>query len=746
MRFRDKLSWIGLFIGAGVFAAGCPAPEPDPGLNPSPRMFRTLFRFATGTSPSEAEVADLNGDTKKDIVTANRGGNSISVLLADSASGFATKVDYATNVAPAALELADVNKDGILDAITANAGSHDISVLLGVGDGTFQEEQRSGLISGTTPADMIVVDLNGDGNLDVAVAGSGDDTVSILYGVGDGTFGLVPLVIPVGAGPRSIIAVDLDKNLVPDLVTANRNSDSISILFGQPDFTFAAAQNLSVGGLPRMVRAGDIDQDGWDDLVVSNPGTGDLSLLFSEGGGVFSEETRLEVEKLPTRFALQDLDSDGKLDIAVLLFSDGADGEPLGLAAVFKGEDDGAFAAPRYFGAGPAALDIQALKMDSDSRLDLITAGGSTANVIYGRAAAGFESEERFAVGLRPRAIASADFNRDGKLDLAVTNLDSNDVSILPGNGDGTFKPQLVVAAPGIPRAITAGSINSDSNPDFVVTDLNNSRVGVYLGKGDGTFQSVRLVSVREAGVTATSQPRSVVLADMDGDGKADIVTGNANSDSVAIVLGNGDGSFAPAKEFFAGNFPLDVAVRDFNGDGKLDVAVVNGTEPDSPVATAPRVNVIFGNGDGTLDPDSRTSYTTGDGPRGMVVGEFTGDGNLDAVTVHQGNDRVNVLVGRTGGKLTAGTAIRSGFSPNCVTAADVNRDSRLDIMTTNDTESISIQLGLGGANFGAPVSFLVGADPIGGALIDLTGDNRPEAIVANRLTNDISVLTGVQF
>ncbi len=411
-----------------------------------------------------------------------------------------------------------------------------------------------------------------------------------------------------------------------------------------------------------------------------------------------------------------------------------------------KGEDDGEFAAPRYFGAGPAALDIQALRFDGDSRLDLITAGGTTANVVYGRAGAAFESEERFPVGERPRAFAAADFNRDGKLDLAVNNLDSTDVSILPGNGDGTFKQQLIVDVSGIPRAIAAGSVNSDNNPDFVVTDLNNSRVLVFLGKGDGTFQAERIVSVRAAGETATSQPRSVVLADMNGDGKTDIVTGNANSDSVAIVLGKGDGTFETVKEFFAFNFPLDVAVRDFNGDGKLDVAVVNGTEPDSPIATAPRVNVIFGKGDGTLDDESRTSYTTGDGPRGMVVGEFTGDGNADAVTVHQGDDSVNVLVGRTGGKLSLGESRRAGFDPNSVTGGDVNRDNRQDIMTTNDTESISILLGGGGLNFGAPVSFPVGSDPIGGVLIDLTGDNRPEAIVANRLTNDISVLTALQF
>lgn len=727
----------------GLVLSGCPDVAIPIDLNPSVRIFKTLLRYQTGTAPSEVTAVDVNGDTLRDLITANRTDSTVSVLLAKSGGGYAPKVDYPVGTAPAGVQVGDLNGDGKPDLVTANADTDSVSVLLGVGDGTFGAASAFGLLTGAVPAALVVADLNLDSKLDVAVACSGNNTVSVLYGVGDGTFELVPTILLTGAGPRSIAVANFDLNLPPDLVTANRDANSVSVFLGQDDFSFAPAQNLSVGGTPRTAKPAMVNNDAWPDLVVSNPGTGDLSVILGRGDGGFLPEKRVDVEHLPTRFATGDFDGDNVTDIAVLLFSEGPNGASLGLAAVLKGDGLGDFKNPRYFGAGAGVLDILALRMDADARLDLVTAGGTTANVIFGSGPQAFEAEERFAVGLRPRAIAAEDFNKDGKRDLVVTNLDSNDVSLLLGNGDGTFRAQTRIPVQGIPRAIATGFINADANADFVVTDLNNSRVVVFLGRGDGTFFPDRVVGVRAAGENRGSQPRSVALADMNTDGKMDLVTGNAGTDSVAILLGKGDGDFEAPKEFFAFNFPLDVTVRDFNRDGKLDVAVCNGTEPDSQSATAPRVNVVFGKGDGTLDPDTRASYTTGDGPRGLAVGDLSGEGNLEGVTVHQGSDRVFVLEGRAGGKLSLGTGVRAGFEPNSVALGDFNRDNKLDVLTTNDGNSIAVVLNNGGLRFQVPIEFPLGTAPIGGFVGDVNGDGRLDVVVANRDTDDVSVLLG---
>lgn len=738
-----RVSAVLLMVTLSSLLCGCPDVVVPVDPNPPVRLFKTAFRYTTGTAPSEIAVLDVNGDTLRDLITANRSANTVSVLLAKQGGGYAAKVDYPVGTAPAGVQVGDLNKDGKPDIVTANADSDNVSVLLGVGDGTFGTALTSGLLSGAIPAALALADLDLDTQLDVAVACSGNNTVSVLYGVGDGTFELVPVVLAAGLGPRSISVADLDLDTRPDLITANRDSNNVSLFFANEDFTYTAAPPLNVGGTPRMARGLAVNSDAWPDLVVSNPGTGDLSVLLAVGDGSYQPERRVEIPFLPTRFAAGDFDGDLINDLAVLVFGEGADAASLGLAVLLKGDGLGDFKNPRFFGAGADALDIQALRMDADTRLDLVTAGGTTANVVFGSGPMAFESEERFAVGLRPRAIAAEDFNKDNKRDLLVTNLDSSDVSLLLGNGNGTFQPQVRISTPGIARAIATGFINADAFADFVVTDLNNSRVVVYLGRGDGTFFPERLVGVRVAGENRGSQPRSVALADMNNDTKLDIVTGNAGTDSVAILLGKGDGDFLAPQEFFAFNFPLDVTVRDFNRDGKLDVAVCNGTEPDSQNATAPRVNVIFGKGDGTLDAESRTSYTTGDGPRGLAVGDLTGEGDLEAITVNQGSDRVFVLEGRTGGKLSLGQGVRAGFEPNSVAVGDFNRDNKLDVLTTNDGDSVAVVLNNGSLSFRVPMEFPVGSSPIGGFVGDVNGDGRPDVVTANRETDDISVLLG---
>ncbi len=171
--------------------------------------------------------------------------------------------------------------------------------------------------------------------------------------------------------------------------------------------------------------------------------------------------------------------------------------------------------------------------------------------------------------GLGLSSMAVGDFNGDGKPDLVVANVDSDTVSVLLGNGDGTFQTAQNFGAGRGPRSVAVGDFNGDGKLDLAVANFYSNNVSVLLGNGDGTFQAARNFAVGNG-------PYSVAVGDFNGDGVQDLAVANFNSNNVSVLPGNGDGTFQAAVNFGAGVFPSSVAVGDFNGDGLQDLAVAN--------------------------------------------------------------------------------------------------------------------------------------------------------------------------
>jgi hypothetical protein len=278
--------------------------------------------YSVGKNPRSVAIADLNRDGSLDIVTANYGANSVTVLLGNSIGTFAPSPNppYVVASGPISVAIADLNKDGYLDIVTANEKDNSVSVLLGNSIGTFAPSPNSPYSAGTRPYSVAIADLNKDGNLDIVAANFDSNSVSILFGNSGEAFS--PATTSryfVGTKPYSVTVTDLNKDSYLDIVTADYGSNSVSVLLGGSGGTFSSSPNspYSVGPNPYSVAIGDLNKDGYLDIVAAifNPST--VSVLLGSSGGAFYQSTSSPyyVEGGPSSVAIGDLNKDGNLDI-----------------------------------------------------------------------------------------------------------------------------------------------------------------------------------------------------------------------------------------------------------------------------------------------------------------------------------------------------------------------------------------------------------------------------------------------
>jgi hypothetical protein len=270
--------------------------------------------------------------------------------------------------------------------------------------------------------------------------------------------------------------------------------------------------------------------------------------------------------------------------------------------------------------------------------------------------------------------IVVADFNGDGKLDMAVLNANSSVVTILLGNGDGTFTISGSSPASGSgPNQLAVGDFNGDGFPDLAVTDTSTNSVNILLGKGDGTF------TVTASPPTVGSSPYAIAMGDFNGDGKLDLAVTDTYDDAISIVLGNGDGTFAAATTLHSGSTGSPIVAADFTGDGKLDLAVgVAGTG-----GASDSVTILSGNGDGTFSTPQAGTATSANSISAIHVGDFNADGSVDLVLTDSNIGTFTVFLGDGTGSFTANTVSLPG-SPTfglCSVTGDINGDGRTDLL-----------------------------------------------------------------
>jgi hypothetical protein len=333
-------------------------------------------------------------------------------------------------------------------------------------------------------------------------------------------------------------------------------------------------------------------------------------------------------------------------------------------------------AAPVTYPVGNQTDGVALGDLNGDGRLDIAAIDYEMGNagavqVLLGKGDGTFAAAVAYAVGRDPRVVAIGDLNGDGKLDLAVANFGTYDVSVLLNVGNGKFGAAVSNHADTNTTGVAISDLNGDGKLDLAASNSNGLDVSVLLGNGNGTF-------VAPMNYPVGNDPRFVVIGDLNGDGKADLAVPNRLDNTVSVLLNKGNGTFAAAVNYKVDAQPSSVAFGDFNGDGKLDMAVT------APVGggMAGFVDVLIGKGDGTFA--ASVAYAAKGEPAAVALGDLNGDGKLDIVVAEGGlggPGDVSAFFGNGNGTFAAPVQYNAGSGAGGVALGDVNGDSRIDVV-----------------------------------------------------------------
>jgi hypothetical protein len=728
-----SLRWGTVFGMLALFQVATPAAQAG---------FTTAPTYPVGNVPESVAIGDFNGDGIPDLAVANAssadGQGNVSILLGSSKGDgtFAAAQSFAAGLTPMSVAVGDFNGDSKLDLAVANYNDGTVSILLGNGDGTFQAPQNA--MAGPGPIAVAVGDFNGDGIPDLVVVDNvSSGSVGILLGNGDGTFQTATFYVA-GYDPTSVAVGDFNGDGKLDLAVANFGNypavqGTVNVFLGNGDGTFQNAQSYGVSSsYPGSVAVGDFNRDGKLDLAVANTGTpsdpgSTVSFLLGNGDGTFQAAQSYPAGGAPTSLAVTDFNRDGFADIAVANSASGT-------VSILLGNGDGTFQNAQFYPAGSNPLSLAAADFNGDGNPDLAvinSQSSGTATILLGNGDGTLQDAQSYTAGANPQAVVVGDFNGDGFPDLAVVDqgvsfVAAGTVSVLLGNGNGTFQAAQAYGVGTGATAAAVGDFNGDGFLDLAVANAADNTVSILLGNGNGTFQTSRSY---DAGMN----PSSVAIGDFNGDGFLDLAIANNlfSNGTVSILLGNGDGTFQRPQNFVAGDGPNSVAVGDFNGDGKLDLVTAN-------YVNVPRINlfesdvrVFLGNGDGTFQ--AAQVYANGVlQPSSLAVGDFNGDGVPDLAVANQ-DGSVNLLLGNGDGTFQDAQTYLAGLGALAIALGDFNRDGFLDLAVANQM-GVSVLLGNGDGTFQAALGYAAGGNPMGVAVADFNGDGYPDLSVANNV------------
>jgi hypothetical protein len=500
--------------------------------------------------------------------------------------------------------------------------------------------------------------------------------------------------------------------------------------------------DYATGQGPQTLAVGDFNGDGKMDVVTGDglSSADTISVLLGNVDGTFAPHVDYPAGGEPISIAVGDFNGDGKLDIVVLLESSDAQ------VGVLLGKGDGTFKPVMITTAGPGGNSIAVADFNGDGKLDVAISDNleltEGVDIMLGNGNGTFKAPVAYATANDPRMVAIADFNGDGKLDLATINSGSETVSLLLGTGTGTFGTHTDFATkqPGC-VSLAAGDLRNNGKIDIVAGCQELGQVIVLLGNGDGTLKTAKDYAV-PAGVDI------VALGDFTGDGKLDVaVTNGSTTGMVSVLTGSGTGTLKKPPVAFGTNFsPVGLAAADFNGDGKLDLVTANDGSPFG--TTSGDISVLLSNGKTLFS--GRTDYLVSSSSEsgsysGIAAADLTGDGKADLIVPVTFASQLSVLVNKGTGTFKPFATYALPTNGEAVVAGDFNNDKKMDVAVVNfgGSGSISVLLNSGGGILAPYVQYNTGGYGMGIATADFNHDGNLDIVVTDIQHATVSVLLG---
>lgn len=688
--------------------------------------FLTPTILPAGNIPFMVVTGDFNGDTHQDLAVTNSANNNVSVLPGNGQGSFGAATTFPVGATPRGLTASDFNGDRSLDLAVANAQDWTVSVLTNNGSGSFNAavNYTVGYGSGSITSG----DFNGDGRPDLVATDPAYNKVALLLNDGNGSFNAA-IYIVLTQSPGYLTKGDFNGDSHLDLVVAPVNTDNnLLVLPGNGQGGFGQATSYFIGTGSNYVVTGDFNGDSQLDLAAVNSGSTTVSVLLNNGSGGFATAVPFEAGITPSALAAADLNNDRHPDLVVGHYG-------LGVITVLLGDGNGSFTpAARYDTEyGPRSLATGDFNEDGKADLAVTNAESNTVSVLQGNGSGGLRATTYYGVGQNPSHLVNGDFNGDQKPDLALINRDETDgskeyLSILLNNGNSGFgNPANIRVAFGI-TSLTKADFNGDYNLDLAL--VSSYSRSVLLGRGDGTFQA-------SISFTVTGPAYFVTSGEFNGDNHPDLVVAIRNISapgSVALLLGNGDGTFGTPSYTEVGIYPASIVTGDFNKDNNTDLAVAN--------RNSNSVSVLPGKGDGTFG--DATVIAVGTNPYSITAGDFTGDGYPDLAVANNGSNNVTILLNNGSGGFNDVLNIGAGIKPSTIVTGDFNRDGYPDLATAttnSDVFTLAVLPGNGTSFFGAPFFLEAGRHPYVLTTGDFNGDGRADLATTNNSTNGVSVL-----
>jgi hypothetical protein len=587
-----------------------------------------IYSTGNGSHPYAIASGDFNNDTRLDLVIANEGTDSISILLGYDYASFQSQVIFSSNdsLAPSGIVVSDFNNDTYLDIAATFIAANNIGFLLSCGNGSFNSMMMYSTGNGSQPYAIGVGDFNNDGGLDIVVTNWGTQNIGVLLGYGNGSFAATITSTSGDVSPPTAVAVgDINNDDRLDIVVAYYHANNVEVCLGYGNGSFSVTKTYSTGkgSAPIGVTVVDIDSDSHLDIIVPNFGTDSVGILFGYGNGSFQNQLTYSTgnESWPVDITVGDFNSDNRLDIAIPIYNRDN-------VAILLGNGNRSFA-------------------------DIMTYSTGT--------------------GSTPKCLRVGDFNNDNHLDIAVVNFGTNDIVALFGFGDGTFLLGTTHST-GIgsqPFALAIGDLNKDGRLDIAVANRAANNIGIFFGNGSEPFGGVISYPTGDG-----SQPHSVAIGDLNNDGWSDIVTANYGNDNISVLFGRRNGIFDPFMTYPTenGSAPYSVAVADFNSDIYLDIAVTN-SETDS-------ITILTGYGNGTFA--IVVTYSTGarSRPYTIAIADFNNDNISDIAVANSGTNNIFLLYGYGNGTFgnEMSYSLGYGYLPYSIAVKDLNQDNWMDI------------------------------------------------------------------